>query len=343
MTAGPPHPHADPAASSPAPPAPTPPAPALPAPAPPAPAVLPRQLTVRAACPECALPVRVTLLAVIDPHASELQPIVRPRLTALGLLAFALGPLITAAVGWAFRVREIIAFTSDAPASPAHAWPWGAPLAAAGLGLSALGALALIRPHAHIGRRQALAAALATLAYIPLAFAAWMIHAQHENRPYFGEPDSPAREALRLVLAAAAACVILGFRPNVRTLVARSVLMRSGRVDRQTFSALASAVLVAAVGDALRLCSHSAAAADLIPDAATDILRSIGAFVVAAGSLLLTVGLIGFFADALRLRRAILFPPVSVEHLVGSPSAAPPAPTPLPGPAPRTQPLNPPA
>ncbi len=51
-------------------------------------------------------------------------------------------------------------------------------------------------------------AALATLAFIPLAFSAWMIHALHENQPYFGDPASPAREVLRLVFAAAAACAL---------------------------------------------------------------------------------------------------------------------------------------
>src|SRR5690606_27754218 len=43
-----------------------------------------RGLSIREMCPECGIPVRATILGVIDPMADELAPIPRPRLVATG-------------------------------------------------------------------------------------------------------------------------------------------------------------------------------------------------------------------------------------------------------------------
>ena len=45
-----------------------------------------RGLSIREHCPECDAPVRATILALVDPRASELKPLRRPRLTGWGLV-----------------------------------------------------------------------------------------------------------------------------------------------------------------------------------------------------------------------------------------------------------------
>ncbi len=59
----------------------------------------------------------------------------------------------------------------------------------------------------------------------------------------------PERLGWRIAMAVLIAAIALGLRPNARVLVARSLVLRSGRVDRQTLLALAAAALLAAAGD----------------------------------------------------------------------------------------------
>jgi len=67
-----------------------------------------RGLSIRELCPECAMPVRATILGVIDPKAHELTPLKRPRMVGLGLIAWASGLWIaTMAVGNIYEADHV--------------------------------------------------------------------------------------------------------------------------------------------------------------------------------------------------------------------------------------------
>lgn len=294
-----------------------------------------RGLSVRGPCPECGLPVRATLLMVVDPRARELEPIPSPRLTAAGLLMWSGFALVAALLTWILR------FSGSAAAStggPSRAAEWAPPAATACILLSGIGALALVSPHGGIARRSVLWAAAGVAAYLPLAASYWYLHGVLDpaSRPaYFhGAGPEPERSVLRLAIAALLILIILGLRLNARLLAARSFLLRTGRADRQTMAALAAAVGVGAIGDALYLLSG------VTQGSVSDLAQLASIFLIALGSLLQTLGLAGIFFDCWRLAPVILEPPPTLRDLLArkprarrSPPASPAPLSPPPPPA----------
>ena len=281
-----------------------------------------RGLSVRAICPECGTPVRGTILATVDPLASELRPIPFPGIIALGLILWSAGCLAAALAVLLLRSNELARFLG---------WPT---LAATDLlnhapaiciAFAGFASLIFVRPHAGIPVITSAAALLGTLAHLPLAYLMWQIHAVLDLRepdPYLAHADwSTVRTMLRLGCAACIAVIILGIRPNGRLLVSRSLLMRTGRVDRQTLLVILGAVGLAALGDCLRLTSPG------IESDPTETARTVGSLLIAVGSLLVTLGLGGVLLDCVRLRHAIMSPPLSLEHILAKPAPQPPAET----------------
>lgn len=269
-------------------------------------------LSVRSACPECGTPVRGTLLTVIDPHARELQPIDRPRLRAVGLMVWSLAGLLAALGVWLLRFEEIAAMLGlNVSMDWLRSW---VPVL---VGVSGLGAATIIRPHRSIPSWKIAAAALGFAAYLPLTFVIWRIHWAidgAQTNVYFGVyGPNPDRTDMRLIAAGLTAISILGIRPIARLYVSRSLLMRSGRVDRQTLLALVAALAVGAIGD-------------LIHKFATDpwsgrenVAVTIGSFMIGVGGLLFTLGLVGVVIDSYRLLPVILSPPLSATDVLGFP------------------------
>lgn len=283
-----------------------------------------RGLSVRDPCPECGTPIRATILATVDPYASVLRPIAAPRLTAAGLVLCVAGALAAAALTWVIRAGDFC----RAYAGPGVEPPDPAAAATACILLSALGALALIRPHAGIPRWQVLAAACGAAAVLSAAGAYWTLHGLYDHthaRPYTGtEIPDPERSAWRLLILALTAGAIIGLRPNFRLLSARSLLLRMGRVDRQRLLVMAAAAGVSALGDVVHL------ATPLFEPMVERILVMLGHILIALGSLLLTLGLGGVLIDALRIAPVLLRPPLSYRQVVGAPPAAGARPEPAP-------------
>jgi len=279
-----------------------------------------RGLSVRSVCPECGTPVRGTILATVDPLASELMPIAMPGLVALGLLGWAALGFATALVVLLLRAEELtqsfgMLGRGGAKLSAEHPWVRVLPAALA-LG-SGMCSLVLLRPHRGIPAIGVLAASLGSLAYIPLAYLLWQIHAvldSIEPAPYTAaEPEhAQIRTMLRLGVSACMAVVVLGLRPNGRLLVSRSLLMRTGRVDRQTLFVILGAVGLTALGDTLRLTNPG-----LMIDRA-ELPRLAGSVTIAVGSLLIGLGTIGVLIDAWRMRYSIVSPPLSLSSVSGS-------------------------
>lgn len=264
-----------------------------------------RGLSIRGVCPECGAGVRATILAVVDPHAAVLRPIAHPRLIAGGVVLWALAGLIAALICWLPQFARLGAWIGARWAAPDLSLWLLAALAASGLG-----AAAFIRPHGGIAVRHSLAAACAVALYVPLGWALLRVY----------ESDwSIEADGLRRVLLAmgCAAAIFLLLRPNARLLVARCLLLRSGRVDRQTLLGMAAAAAVVAVGHAALYFSGVRSVMGRgggvggmggVGWGGDAVLRVLGLVFLFLGAALLTLGLLGSVIDSLRIARAILRP-----------------------------------
>ncbi len=274
-----------------------------------------RGLSVRGACPECGIPVRATLLAKVDPHATEIQPLRFARLTAVGLIAWSFSALAAALACWLLRgadVAHVFGFARPAPGWTGEHLPRAVPVLVL---FSGLGACALVRPHAQIPRRNVAAALMACGAYLALAVIAWRVLVEIDawNAAAFfgGGARSIERPLLRAGADVLIAAIALGLRPNARLLVARSLILRSGNVDRQTLAALAGSAAVAMLGDLLHV------GASLLDPSKAELIRLMGTMLIGLGSTLLTIGLIGVAWDCVRLWPAIVARPLALEDVVG--------------------------
>ncbi|MBK7404754.1 MAG: hypothetical protein IPJ41_08995 [Phycisphaerales bacterium] len=272
-----------------------------------------RGLSVMGTCPECGLPIQATLLSIVDPMAAELRPIRRPRLLACGLVVWTLGALSALALGWVVWVSGVF----SGMLSPG-AQLWVVRVGAAMLGLSWLGSLVIIRPHAGIRLRRQIAAGVAVLLYpvvimlyIYLGKVAASGPGQSLLAVWTGEsgavPWPPERLAMWLTLAAGAWLL----RGNLRVLAARSLVLRSERVDRQTIAAMVASLLVAALGDGLGL------AAPLLGRVAGGAVVLAAEGLVGLGALLMTLGMVGIALDTWRVIPAVLHRPLGMGDLIG--------------------------
>lgn len=276
-----------------------------------------RGLSIRSDCPECGTPVRATILSVVDPLASELQPIRRPTLIAAGLILWVAAALGAALMAWVPQLVEIADMAASA--RPSHP-DVSAPIVALVL-LSGLGALALVAPHRGLRRAHIAAAAGAVALYVPLAWVLWRLGRTADVCAVTGYLRGIASPAgvigLRIAADGLIVLIVLGLRFNARVLVARSLALRQGRVDRQTLAAIAVAAVVAAAGDLVGLFfADSTRSIAAIPA-----LVAIG--LVAAGSALLTLGLAGAVIDAVRITRALRMPSPTLGDLLAPSTSAP--------------------
>jgi hypothetical protein len=275
-----------------------------------------RGLSVRAVCPECGTPVKATVLAVVDPRATELRPMRFPVFTAAGVLAWAFGALAAAACIWVLRVEAYL------PAGTVPPWGerWLTRLIVAFAALSGAGAIALVAPHDGISWRGRALAVLGVVLYVPLLVTLSNIHLSIDamlGDPYRGNPPDGVRLLQRLMAQAILVAITLALRPNARLLVARSMLLRTGRVDRQTLLALAAVLGVSMLGDLLLWFSIVSSGP------IGDLLNQAGRLLVLIGSMLFTIGLLGVAVDCWRLRAVIVAPPLSLANVLGNdPEAA---------------------
>lgn len=268
-----------------------------------------RGLSVLGVCAECGLPVKATILAVVDPEADEIRSIEHPRLVQWGLIVWGVAAFGACVVIAFIRAAEILNHYK----LPAYAPSW-MPNATIGLLIaSGLGSLVLIRPHAGIRRALSARAAVGCLCYVPLVLSVWWILTRIDAGSvgvYTRIGDiPPERSALRIVFALSIAGAALLLRPNALRLALRSVLVRTGRVDRQPMNALAASAGLAMIGDLLHLLGPYA------PSATRDLMYIAGVAAIAAGSLLLTVGLFSLMLDVFRIRPLIAAPGVGLTDI----------------------------
>jgi hypothetical protein len=268
-----------------------------------------RGLSIRSMCPECGAGVRATILSVVDPQASELRPIDFPRLTAAGVVLWAAGAVAVAMMSWLPQAADALRFLGVHGVNR----PSAALGVLLGVCTSGLGSIALIRPHTGIPAIRSVCAAIATLVYIPLAIALWRYHTISDmmGGQHYLTGWSPTPEAARS-LALGAACIatiVLLDRPSARVLVARSLVMRTGRVDRQTLWAMGLAACVLGVGALVGTVTSKW-------PAGREMIRALGIGLIALSSLLLSIGAIGSLLDCVRIAGAILIPKMTVRQVI---------------------------
>jgi hypothetical protein len=266
-------------------------------------------LSIRADCPECGVPVRATILGIVDPHADQLTPLTFPRISATGLNMWSFGALGAVLMVWVLRLVEVLRDLGVSTWVPSvFAW-----VGLAGLIVSMLGAFTLIRPHASVTRVEAIRSSLGVSLYFALIFVYYSIYLGHDiasPSPLF-QPggDATARSALRIVVFLLISGIVTGIRPAAVGLALRSVIVRTGRVDRQSMIALLASLGIAAMGDLLSIL------AQFTPIEARDVLEIVSVVVISLGSVLFTVGLFNICIDTVRLYPVIRRPGVGLGDI----------------------------
>ena len=270
-----------------------------------------RGVSIRGVCPECGLAVRATILAVVDPRAGELKPVVMPRLTGTALLVCPVLVLVSVLCVWAIRVGGVLTGSGLARVDlsalkPVSVWTMAGAAAVS---------VALVSPVSGRGWEARGRAFAGVVAFLGLAW----VHAlvvTGIDAPAFAAGAVSAQafdgdqSLWRLLVAVLATGVILGLRPNAVRLAYRSVVLRTGRVDRQPLLALAAALGVAAAGDVVLLVGAA------LGGTARDVTGWVGLMLIVVGSFLFTLGLWGIVVDTWRVRKVIVRPSVGLEDIM---------------------------
>ncbi|HRJ49556.1 MAG TPA: hypothetical protein PKU91_03420, partial [Phycisphaerales bacterium] len=178
-----------------------------------------------------------------------------------------------------------------------------------------VGGLALVRPHGGIPRAHSALSMAGVTASMGLAWMIWHLLAVVDGpygRPYLSGTEWSGRWTWSVGTTCLAGVVALAYRPVFTTLQARSHLLRSGRVERQTMRAVAASIGVILCGDAAQALIRAT------QPTASGVLVIMAACVTGVGSLLLTAGLAGVVMDVARLTPLVLSPPLGLSDVLGS-------------------------
>jgi len=261
-----------------------------------------RGLSIRGVCSECGTPVRATILAQVDPMAEQLQPIRRPRLVSTGLIVWSMGAVLAAFTVWALRLQEVSAelLGIRIMLGPLREF------SLFGVVCSMFGAMVLVRPTVRVRPWDTCKAMSGVIAYLPLIYIHHLIQTGYDIKigpPYIGAMVlDPIRSSIRLSEGMLIIVIIMGIRGNAVALAERSLVMRLGRVDTQPLIALVWSMVLAMAGDVLFL---------LFGDSnggVGGVIETLSLVMIAVGSFLFTLGLVGAAFDTVRLRPVLLQP-----------------------------------
>jgi hypothetical protein len=268
-----------------------------------------RGLSIRSNCPECGVPVRATILGIVDPHADELSPLLHPKLSAIGLCLWSFGALLAVLMVWCARGAEVLrdfGMTTWVPLF--FAW-----VGLGGLVLSMLGASTMIRPHTGIGRGEAIRSSLGVSLYAALIVVYHAIYINFDTAspsPLLSPGgDAIGRSALRILLFLLVAAIIWSLCPAAVGLAVRSVIVRTGRVDRQSMIAVLASMGIASLGDLLSIMIQ------FTPKSTGDVISVVSVVIISLGSVLFSVGMINIFIDTLRLYPVLERPGVGLSDI----------------------------
>lgn len=269
-----------------------------------------RGLSIREVCPECGASIRATLLGVVDPQADELEELGSPWIVGNGLVVWSTGALVAALAVWVLRIDEIIRAKAGMNLGIGG---WVSLLGVIGLVCSGIGAMTMVRLHRRrvaSNRWASIRAAIGVSAYIPMVIMYWVIYRGVDASAPMPliNPGSQHldRSVLRLGMFVGVVVITVGLRPNALKLAMRSVIMRTGRVDRQSLYALLASFTIAAVGDLFHVVGVLGARSEWINPIVADLLTQLHVVLVAMGSVLITLGIVNVVIDTVRLRPVLM-------------------------------------
>ncbi len=266
-------------------------------------------LSIRSKCPECGIPVRATILGIVDPQADELVPLSAPKLTAIGVNVWSMGATVAVLAIWVLRSAEMLRDVTGSSWTPRFV-SW---IGVGGLMISMVGAMSLIRTHPAVGRLEAIRSALSVAMYAPLIYVySTIYHGFDFSSPSpVLDPGSSAvdRSILRVLMFMLIAGIIWGLRPQAVSLAVRSVVVRTGRVDRQSLYAVLASLGIATIGDFIQIFGS------FVSVGIDDLLSIIAVVVISLGSVLFTVGMINICIDCIRLYPVLVRPGVGLSDI----------------------------
>lgn len=259
-------------------------------------------LSVREACPECGTPVVATVLSAVDPLASELQPVARPRVIAIGLfgmVGLALASVLVVGMARGMELLETVGVGLGRPA-------WMALASVVLLVGSAMLSLVVVSPHRGISTwRRALAAGGVVLLAVSAGLHS-LVQLRLDMALGSGMFDQSGMADERIMFrglgAVLAGAAVLMVRPNVRELLARSVVLRTGRRARQPLMPIAMALFVIAGVDAATLIARG------LVGGIDHVVETVAVFAVGLSGVMVVIGLIGLLWDLRRLAPVLAKP-----------------------------------
>ena len=277
-------------------------------------------MSVLGVCPECGTAVRATILAVVDPLASELKPVLHPRMTAAGIIMWVGAWTGAMLVTWYSTLHHLMLNWYPGNANNSFMATWGY-ICAGFMLIAAVGAVGIARPHAGTPMRFRVLAWIGALLHVAMFVIAFDLGGLTSGPVSEWQAaalwhPTPDRTLWRIAADLVGLLIIICLRPNARTLVARSLALRTGRVDRQTMLASAAAIVVLLLGDILGLIAVNQ------PAGRGELLLTAAIVVMAMGGLLMTLGLLSSLVDAVRIARAIIRPGPSIQQVLGDDAAS---------------------
>lgn len=268
-------------------------------------------LSVRSGCPECGTPVVATVLSVVDPLASELRPLSRPRVVSASLIAIVGGAFAALVLVWLARGMELAEAMGHGLGRP----QWMAVGSTVLLAASVVATLGVVHPHEGFDRRKSLAAGLGVLLLVPAAYYHGMIQIVHDAFRGSGMFDPSGMGDTRLLwrggICLASGCAVLLLRPSVRSLLARSVVLRTGSRARQPLLPISVALFVVAGADGLTLAARRASGA------VDQVVSMAGPFLVGLAGVMLLMALAGLLRDVIKLAPVLLRPAPGPGEVIG--------------------------
>jgi len=182
----------------------------------------------------------------------------------------------------------------------------------AGLGLSMLGGATLIRAHRGVTRSEAIRSAIGVSLYAPLIYIYSTIYQDHDlfHVTPMLDPNGPdfERSVLHVLLFVLIAGIIWLLRKQAVGLAIRSVVVRTGRVDRQSLLTVLASLGLAAAGELINIIAEFSSGLD-------DVLSIVAVVIISLGSVLFTAGMINICIDTVRLYPVLVRPGVGLSDI----------------------------
>jgi hypothetical protein len=257
-------------------------------------------------CPECGLEVWETILHTVDPEASRLPRLHRPKAVGNALLwliaCMALGALLLVLRPIALGIDDL----DDSQLRNLAAWtPEYLPFAAALFALAGLWSVWWLAP---LRAEESSGAEWRDVWLLGTGLLLWAVlvlvgeWTKNSAAPWW------LGEVTWLAVAVAAVVGLIGLRGILETIGLRSRLYRTARSGRQGIQGMVAAIFGTAAGHAIHLVAATAGGLRY--------LETLGTVIVIISTLMLVIGLLYLVVNAWWIHRSLRCPPPSLGEIL---------------------------